>query len=207
MKTRYHQAPELVEREYPTTLLCRTFSGVIMRRHKANVKAASVREAELYKDLPTTVKHQIGHEFTYQDLRRHMDEHTIPDFYKGTPLPEPLPYSRDDPNTPDTEDRNSQLNTTAGRDDDNTAGEPTDTNELTASDHSTADDEISNDDANDQPSTSRPDTSPSPLNVTDRVLENGNNIILTPANNPPVVSFPIPRRLRPNPKKKVIFDL
>ena len=56
LRTHYHQAPELVEREYPVVVLTRTLSGVIIKRHKANIKLANEREAKLYQDLPQVVK-------------------------------------------------------------------------------------------------------------------------------------------------------
>ena len=181
---RYFSAPERVEREYPQTLLTQSFNGLFLKRHKKNVKIVHEREAALYDKIPTSVKFAIGFSFTYKDLSRHMDQHTIPDFYKKATMPIQQPSGSNLPSSVSL------------------PSDPMD-------DFDTADPDA----PLDIPPDTFHDTSPPSTSFSNAILPpppspSTSSIPSAPASRFPLqdTEFP-PRQLRQNRRKKVIFDL
>jgi hypothetical protein len=197
IRGRYHPAPERVVREYPATILTENFLGQCRKRHKANVKPMKEREYQLFENLPTRVKAAIGDAFTYEDLNKYMDNNEIPNFYKGTPLPDPLPFTR--------------LEETEDGEEGNGHAEPQDPGRNQPTSANNQDDEPQENDDN-AGETNRfeeidviegqdSDNEDSPPERQDE------NTALQPGFSRTLDPFQERRQLRPSPKKKVIFDL
>ena len=154
------------------------------------------REAKLYQNLPQVVKDQLGHEFTYEDMKRFMEQNEIPDFYKDAPVPQPLPYRRDEPELEQGEQQ-TEVEHGDNQGDDNQDKDSPETNEETEPETNEEtepmvspvgqdeEEEVEQKTPRKDNSVTKPDTLDK-INETDTVQR---------------------MQLRTNPKKKVIFDL
>ncbi len=79
---KYHMLPARITRVLDSALIVETFDGRAPRLPKDQCKLCPEREAELFANLPLEVQMDLGEPFSYEDLSKHMDEGSIPPFYK-----------------------------------------------------------------------------------------------------------------------------
>ena len=79
---RYYSMPYRIEKVFDSVLLVKSFTGIEPMISYDDAKHCPEREALYFADLPPEVQIDLGEPFTYEELSKHMDEGTIPDFYK-----------------------------------------------------------------------------------------------------------------------------
>ena len=79
---RYYSMPYRIEKVFDSVLLVKSFTGIEPMISYDDAKHCPERDALYFANLPAEVQIDLGEPFTYEELSKHMDEGTIPDFYK-----------------------------------------------------------------------------------------------------------------------------
>lgn len=81
---RYLKAPWLVIRELSDTVVCKSFQGKTVLRHKNSIRPAKERFANLYLNLPLLIKHKLGDSFESEILKLYVQEGYTPQYFDDT---------------------------------------------------------------------------------------------------------------------------
>ena len=107
LRTKYYKPPLYVLAEFDSTVLVKSWQGIVYSSHKANIRPFRNFDKKDYDSLPPHVKSQLGVAFTYKDLKKLMDENEIPELFtrKGwsQQRPEPINLPRNEPNQENVE--------------------------------------------------------------------------------------------------------
>ena len=118
LRTKFYKPPLYVLAEFDSTVLVKSWQGIVYSSHKANIRPFRNFDKKDYDSLPSHVKSQLGVAFTYKDLKKLMDENEIPELFtrKGwsQQRPEPINLPRNEINQTEpvnqTLDENQQEN-------------------------------------------------------------------------------------------------